>query len=842
MKRESSLSFGKVLDFYMKRDEVTADALSSLTRRLFGEHKGVAKSTIVHWRSGEVAHPRNWNDVVKVAVALRLAQIEATKLLQSASFPSVSELLVQTTDTRLKEILAEWDKLVARGTMQGMVMSLHQLPAPKLDFTGRQPEIAQLLSELRTTPVAGVFGLGGVGKTTLALKLAAILSPQLPDAQLFVRLGGTSIHPVNTVEAMKQIIRSFHREEKIPEDSSELERLYYSVLHGRKALMLLDDALDAKQVGALIPPEGWVLLITSRSRFTLPGMFSINLDKMTPDEAKALLLRIVPRIGNHASEVARLCGYLPLALRLAGGAFAVQHDIQPNGYIERLANERLQTIDSSLAFTDEEKGVEASLALSHQLLSVEMSEWWCKLSIFPDSFDYTAAAAIWGLEKEQARSLLSDLLLRNMVNWNAETGRYTLHDLSRAYASAKLDKDTRTTSCENHALYYESVIRDTNTLYLRGGDGIGQALSLFDLESVNIHTGRAWAAANTDSNKWALELCASYPSAASNVLPLRLSVSERIQWRTDALRAARILKNRRLEGSHLSGLGLAYFHLGENLRAIELYKEALEKFREVGFCEGESSCLGNLGIAFTGIGDHRQAIKYQRQALIIDRKTKNRRGQAHRLNNLGLSYEHLGRLERATVLYKLALKLYGATGHMRGEGYALGNLGSVYLKLGKSDEALYCLERQLQIGRSIGDRRTEANALRDIGTVQCKRGNGQRAIELLEEALDIYDQIGAQQHKAIALESLGEAFDSIGEYIHSKKRYEQSLEIACTKGFLDEEALARWQLSLLIYRHGNRSEAIFQAEIALGIYQQLENPQASRVYEELTGWKSEAPI
>jgi hypothetical protein len=94
------------------------------------------------------------------------------------------------------------------------------------------------------------------------------------------------------------------------------------VLSGKRALILADDAKDAAQVRRLLPPAGCALLVTSRNRFSLPGMAAIYLGMLPPDEAEKLLLKICPRIGAHAGELAKLCGYLPLALRVSAGVLA----------------------------------------------------------------------------------------------------------------------------------------------------------------------------------------------------------------------------------------------------------------------------------------------------------------------------------------------------------------------------------------------------------------------------------------------------------------------------------------------------------------------------------------
>src|SRR6185295_16359914 len=127
------------------------------------------------------------------------------------------------------------------------------------------------------------------------------------------------------------------------------------ILHGKRALLLIDNAREREQVEPLIPPAGSLLLVTSRFHFTLPGLVAQDLDELPEDDAHNLLLRITPRIGSAADEIARLCGHLPLALRLAGSALAERLELLPTDYARRLKDgkERLGPVEASLSLSYE---------------------------------------------------------------------------------------------------------------------------------------------------------------------------------------------------------------------------------------------------------------------------------------------------------------------------------------------------------------------------------------------------------------------------------------------------------------------------------------------------------
>jgi len=246
------------------------------------------------------------------------------------------------------------------------VSALHQLPTPPADFTGRDAELNELMAKLETggATISGLQGMGGVGKTTLALKLAALLTPRYPDAQLFLDLKGASDKPLSPAEAMAHVIRACHPTAKLPESETELKPLYQSMLHSQRALLLMDNAREAKQVEPLLPPATCCLLVTSRQHFTLPGLYAKDLNTLPPKDAGQLLLTIAPRIGAAAEAIAKLCGYLPQALRLAASALAEQIDLSPADYLRRLENAQTR-----LGL------VEASLNLSYDLLEAETQKW-----------------------------------------------------------------------------------------------------------------------------------------------------------------------------------------------------------------------------------------------------------------------------------------------------------------------------------------------------------------------------------------------------------------------------------------------------------------------------------
>ena len=519
--------------------------------------------------------------------------------------------------------------------------------------------MTQLCRAVQTEGVvlSGLRGMGGVGKTALALKLAEKLTPDYPDAQLFVNLYGapdTPTPPTTPAAAMQQVVRAFHPAAKLPEDPSQLAALYHSVLHGKKALILLDDARDAAQVQPLLPPPTCLLLVTTRHKFTLPGLQELDLDSLPLEEAVALIGKITPRAGEQAEAIATACGCLPLALRLAASALREQANLGADALLKKLTN-------AEKRFTTLAK-VRAAIQVSYDLLADDLQTALRQLAVFPAGFDQPAAAAVWDVDADAAQERLAALMQASLVSYDANTARYRLHDLVRAATEGLLEESEKYAAGFRHAAHYLHVLRIADSFYLKGGDNILNALSLFDRERENILPGQTWAAGNKQ-DKNAAQICADYYGAGAYCLTLRLNPHEQIIWLQNALSATREIGDRRGEGAALGNLGNAYAALGQVQTAIEYYQQRIEIAREIGDRRGEGADLGNLGIAYRNLGQVQTAIEYYQQQLEITREIGDRRGEANTSWNLGSLLADQGKLQEAIPLMQMCVNYETEIGH-----------------------------------------------------------------------------------------------------------------------------------------------------------------------------------
>jgi len=687
----------------------------------------------------------------------------AALMLKEAADQNQVEVLAAIVDSRdaiLDAILASNKDLKAFITellsRPKPLPTLHTLRSPVADFTGREAEIKELVAALsregcNAALLSSIHGMGGVGKTELARKVGHELMGQYPDAQLEWDLQPGGI-PVSSESLLTGTISAFAPQVQLPGSLQELEAAYRSALYGKRGLLLLDNAADNDQVKPLLPPPAdWAVIVTSRQRFAPHAARMVDLDVLPPEEAHALLRRILhdgdrTATVSEVAKLAELCGHLPLALRIAADFLVVYKDWPVAEYLQALEKERLKYLN-----VPGKQSVFSSLGISVTQLrqdAPELAARWRLLAVFPAPFDRDAAAAVWGVADDISRDTLSELHRRSLVGWNEKDGVYSLHDLLREYAMTPPLPGGWDDARRRHAAHYLQVGSAANELHKQKG-GVVEGLQRFD--AAWPHLLAAWDWMSRAGDPAAARWLSDFDGVMSLILALRLTPRQRIPFLEVALDAARRLGDKQDEGIHLGHLGVRYADLGDLKRAIGFYEQALAIVRETGDRRSEGTALGNLGLAYADLGDPKRAIGFYEQALVIDREIGDRRGEGNALGNLGIAYKDLGDPKRAIGFYEQQLVITREIGDRRGEGNALGNLGIAYKNLGDPKRAIRFYEQRLEIAREIGDRTGEAKASWNFGLLYEQQGDFARAADLMQVCVDYERSVGhpdAEKHAA----------------------------------------------------------------------------------------------
>ena len=618
--------------------------------------------------------------------------------------------------------------------------SLHLLPPRPLGFVGRTTDLEKLRAMPASgTVLTGLRGMGGIGKTALGIVLAYEWLPRYPDAQLFLDGRGTQANPPSAGDLLSQVIQILHPQEKLPDDPAQLKAIYYDVLRNKKVLILLDNALDAAQAKPLIPLEDCALIVTSRHNFMLGNHAPYPVGRLPDTEATNLLRDHYAQLtDDDAALLVKICAGLPLALQIAGSHLeldASERNGTPNvaAYLKALRGGRLATLNANAPEAGEIT-ISETLRLSEAQLPAAERAAWRNLGVFTASFDARAAQAIAGAEE----TMLDHFVRRSLLECEG-ADRYKLHDLAADYARAQLGEAPLTALHLAHARHFTAVGEEADQLYNTKGKHI-EGLTLFDGERAQLEAAYAWLATRDDAAA-AQPMIVLVNAVVYTGQTLRFHPRQRIAWLESQLRAARLLKDKRHEGSALGNLGNAYADLGDARKAIEYHEKALIIDREIGDRRGEGQDLGNLGLAYADLGDARKAIEYHNQRLFIAREIGDRLGEGNALGNLGLAHHSLGDARKAIEYYEQQLDITREIGDRRGEGSAMGNLGVVHKNLGDARKAIDYYEHALVIAREIGDRRGEGTDLWNSALAYDSLGNRAEAIPRADAALAIREAI-----------------------------------------------------------------------------------------------------
>ncbi|MFF0724863.1 BTAD domain-containing putative transcriptional regulator [Streptomyces sp. NPDC004134] len=707
--------------------------------------------------------------------------------------------------------LAELQQRILRGGEQPVApaatatarLSPAQLPARLADFTGRDAFVDELGKQLEQASgmvmaVSSVSGIGGVGKTTLAVHVGHAVRDSFPDGQLYADLQGAGASPAEPAAVLGSFLRSLGTPDaEIPEPLEERAALYRSMLAGRRVLALLDNARDAAQVRPLLPgTEGCAAVITSRARMTdLAGAHHVDLDVMAPDEALLLFTRIVGahRVTperNAAMDVVAACGFLPLAIRIAASRLAARRTWTVSVLARKLSDEHRRLDELRVG----DLAVKATFELGYGQLEPEQARAFRLLGLVdgPD-ISLSAAAAILDRTEDDAEDLLETLVDTSLLE-SAAPGRYRYHDLLRLFARAcarREEPDAERDAAQSRLLdhYLAAAARvyelgrpgDTLTKHLSPaahagprfkdhqtaqdwlfseaecllaavrqfahGDSlprtVGLLLTTKDLAESGLYSPRfvslatALVQAAEQRGDIRSQARAHVVLAAAHQFTGRFELS--YEHASDASRLAGACGDIWVAGEAANDRGVTASVLGRLEDARRYLDQALVAYRADGNLDGESYALGNLARVHLDTGATSTAIELAQQTLEVDRKAGALLRMACNRYQLAMAFSQAARHASALVQLDLAVAAFREDRMSLWEGLAHFRIAQVHLAMRQPAEAASYAEKALSRLRGIGGDWHRGSALTVLGRALGELGQRDRAQACLSEARDLQE-------------------------------------------------------------------------------------------------------
>lgn len=644
---------------------------------------------------------------------------------------------------------------------------------------------------------------------------------------------------------------------KVPVDLDAAIGMYRTLLAERRMLLVLDNVRNAEQVRPLLPgAPGCLAVITSRDRLTglvaRDGARRLTLDVLEPTEARTLIARLVgdrdPGPEATAAALAKACGYLPLAIRIATAYLADRPELTVAGLADTLRSEA--SLGALEVDGDPEASVRSAFAHSYRALDPAARRLFRLLALVPGP-DVTApaVAALADTDTAQAQRLLDTLARAHLVD-TGRRGRYALHDLLRLYAGeqrrAAADDNTDAAG-RLYDFYLCAVDAAASMLYPRAvrlpvevPDGYPHrtsfasetgALSWIDAELANLVAMTEYSA--TDRSRRGSWLLAD---ALGGYFWLRRRHGT--EWLTTAeagLTAATAGGDKQAAAAAHLNLALAHRCLGRPAEAVGHATETLNISRQLGWREGEVSALRSLGAAYAELGHNDQAVAALDEALAVNLETGYHAGQAGALSARSGLWFRMGRLSESLSDGLAALDLYRHVHNPAGEAHAQLNTALSYLYLGRFDPALDHITRCMQLFESIGERYSHTLARCVLTKLHCDAGRYATALESGIVTLRAATQADDHSNAALALIDLVEIRRYLGDREHAVRDSTRAVHLARQVKRPNLEANALLSLAEAYRHNGHIDRALSSAAAAQRIAARLDAPMLDGLVRTVLG-------
>jgi predicted ATPase/DNA-binding SARP family transcriptional activator len=665
------------------------------------------------------------------------------------------------------------------------------LPTPLTSFIGREHEMAEVQGLLPMTRLLTLTGVGGCGKTRLAIEVARGVTEEFPDGIWLVDLAALA-DPALVPGTVARVLG--FREQ--PDQALPAALVDY--LRAKHTLLVLDNcehlAADCAQLAEMIlrACPSLRMLVTSREPLHVPGeMTRVVPPLSSPDpqhlppledlvryeavqlfveRAKAALPEF--RVGNRNSPVvSRLCWRLdgiPLAIELAAAQVRV---LAIEEIDARLDDDfRLLTGGSRTALPRHQT-LQATLDWSYDLISEKERALFRRLAVFAGSFALEAAEAVCSqgeIAKSDVLGLLTRLVEKSLVVAEpaAEGGvRYRLLETLRQYGWTRLVESGETVAMQRrHADTYLALAEQAREAIFRGVEQTAWWDRL-DREYDNMRAALRWSI-DSREHETALRLAA----ALWAFWFVRGNGSEGQRWLEEALSWSRGASPAARAPALCAAGNLAWWALGDGERARKLCMESVVLYRELGDKAGLAFTLGNLGTIVQSQGAHELATTLATEGLALYRELGDKWGIGMTLGLLALAAQLRGDHEQAAALRDEGLPILLEVGDKEGLALMLGRSGQLAQTSGDYERAVALCSEALALCRELGDRRGIPGCLEALAAVASSQGQSERAARLFGAAQTVREAGGFALPPA--------------------DRAEHDRNVAAVRASLDEEAFA----------------------------------------------------
>ena len=621
-----------------------------------------------------------------------------------------------------------------------------QLPCDSASFVGRADEMRSLVERTErgtghSPRIAMVVGVGGVGKTALAVRCGHLLGAACPDGQLYINLRGfdPTHQALSTAAALHQLLASLGVS-AIPDEYEQRVALWRSVVAQRRLFILLDNARSAAQVEDLLPGSGTCfVLITSRDRLArIAVKYAARRITLTPlgeDDALGLLADAVgaQRVRAEvraARRLARLCDHLPFALHIAAEQLAASPEGRIAGLVENLEDAQLR-LDTLQLDYDEFCSVRGVMSCSIDALDAEAARACRLLGAFPgESVTEPCAAALFDTPEQHATGdVLRRLSAQHLLEQHGD--RYGMHDLTRAYLgelSRELpDEQIRAARDRVRGWYLATMsgmVHDDRT----AAAGIAP-------------DPRRRPTTFADQGGFLRWCAAEYPNISAMIRSSARTADHRFTWQ-------------------LTCLLFDYFHAtGSAAEWLDLLQVAMRAATACGDRRAHALLLDHSGVALTRLGRADEAAENLVRGLALLEGGEDDGGTgATRISLLCNLASVLCAAGQHDVAERTALEAAALAADPRGGPYhraiADDTLAALYLEQGRWTEAKERAHLALQGARACGDLLLEAGLHVTLSLAHGGLTEGAAARDRLAKALLVSTRTGDRYHEGLALLAL----------------------------------------------------------------------------------------